>query len=167
MAYDFSTLRILVIEDNQPLALITRDILKTFGVKYINMAYSGEEGFKKFSEDVYDILIIDWAMKPLNGIDLMKKIRTDKYSRDPYVPIIMVTGYSDRSRVEIARDTGATEYMIKPFTAQDLYKRLVQIIERPRQFVKTPDFFGPDRRRRISDVFNGNERRKNNQDKDA
>jgi two-component system chemotaxis response regulator CheY len=164
MAYDFSTLRILIIEDNQPLALITRDILETFGIKNIELAYNGTEGYNKFCKNNFDILFIDWAMKPMNGIDLLKKIRTDEASVDKFIPVVMVTAYNDKDRVEFARDMGATEYLIKPFKAQDIYKRLVQIIERPRQFVKTPEFFGPDRRRHISNEFNGKDRRTNKQD---
>src|SRR5206468_1343556 len=57
-------------------------------------------------------------------------------------------GYSARPRVERARDTGATEFLAKPFRAGDLYARIEQLIEKPRQFVETPVFFGPDRRRK-------------------
>lgn len=159
MAYDFTQLKILIVEDNQPMAAITKGILQTFGITQIHMAGNGEEGYKRFCEDKHDIIIADWSMKPINGIELIKKIRNDKYSANPYVPIILMTGHSDKARVMEARDTGTTEFLVKPFTAQDLYKRLVQIIERPRQFVKNDTFFGPDRRRKLAEDFNGPDRR--------
>ncbi len=148
MAYDFSNVSVLIVEDNQPMIEITQSILNTFGIKTIHSATNGELGFSKFNQEDYDIVIIDWMMKPMDGIELTEKIRTDKLSRNPYVPIILMTGFSEKKRVFKARDKGVTEFMVKPFTANDLYKRLVQIIERPRQFVKSDDFTGPDRRRK-------------------
>jgi two-component system chemotaxis response regulator CheY len=61
---------------------------------------------------------------------------------------IMMTGYSDKVRVEEARDVGVTEFLAKPFTAQDLYARIEKLIEKPRRFVEAEAFFGPERRRR-------------------
>ena len=66
-----------------------------------------------------------------------------------------MTGFSSRLRVEKARDAGITEFLVKPFTSEDLYKRVHQIIEKPRQFVESDGFFGPDRRRRVDDNFKG------------
>ena len=70
-------------------------------------------------------------------------MRTDPASPNRYVPIILMTGFSERRRVMQARDAGVTEFLVKPFTARDLYKRLAQVIERPRQFVRSAEFFGP------------------------
>lgn len=152
MAYDFSNISVLIVEDNQPMVQVTRAILETFGIKKIHSASNGELGFKKFNEDSYDFVIIDWMMKPMNGIELTEKIRTDTYSKNPYVPIILMTGFSEKKRVFKARDKGVTEFLVKPFTANDLYKRIVQIIERPRPFIKSPEFTGPDRRRKTIDA---------------
>lgn len=165
MSYDFSKLSILIVEDNQPMANITRDILHAFGVKTVDTAENGETGFKRFREKTYDILIIDWMMKPLNGIELTKKIRQDEYSPNRFVPVILMTGISERKKVMEARDSGVTEFLVKPFTADDLYKRLVQVIERPRQFVKCNEFFGPDRRRRYDPDYKGPEKRTPDKDK--
>jgi two-component system chemotaxis response regulator CheY len=151
MAYDFSNVSVLIVEDNQPMVQITRAILETFGIQKIHSAPNGEAGFKKFNEDTYDLLLVDWMMKPMNGIELTEKIRTDVHSKNTFVPIILMTGFSEKKRVFRARDKGVTEFLVKPFTANDLYKRLVQIIERPRQFVKYPQFTGPDRRRKAID----------------
>jgi DNA-binding response OmpR family regulator len=70
-----------------------------------------------------------------------------------------MTGFSARERVIAARDTGVTEFLVKPFTANDLYKRIDHVIMKPRQFVKSPDFFGPDRRRKFLDGQNIPKRR--------
>ncbi len=73
-----------------------------------------------------------------------------------------MTGFSERRRVFQARDSGVTEFLVKPFNARDLYRRISQIIERPRQFVRSEDFFGPDRRRKSLEEYQGAERRSGN-----
>jgi len=60
----------------------------------------------------------------------------------------MITGHGERQYVERARDAGVTEFLIKPVTPRGLFLRIQEVIERPRPFVKSPAFIGPDRRRR-------------------
>jgi DNA-binding response OmpR family regulator len=63
----------------------------------------------------------------------------------------MVTGHTERARIEAARDAGVTEFLAKPITVQSLLDRLIKIVERPRPFVRSEAYFGPDRRRRRSE----------------
>jgi len=148
MPYDFSEVSILIIEDSQPMTKITTALLKGFGVKDITVATDADDGFEKFSRYNHDLVLIDWLLKPINGIELTHKIRMDANSPNPFVPVILMTGFSNMSRVIEARDTGVTEFLVKPFSANDLYKRIDHVIMKPRQFVKSLDFFGPDRRRK-------------------
>ena len=114
-----------------------------------HVAATSENWFKKFCKEKHDLILTDWLIKPENGIELTQKIRMHSLSPNPFVPIILMTGFSEKRRVIQARDTGVTEFLVKPFTANDLYKRIDHIIMKPRQFVKSPDFFGPDRRRKF------------------
>jgi CheY-like chemotaxis protein len=155
MAYQFSKISILVVEDNQPMLDITRALLSTFGVGKVVGAANGELGYKKFCEHNPDMVIADWMMRPMDGISFTRIVRNDPASPNPYVPIILMTGFSEKRRVIQARDAGVTEFLVKPFNAHDLYKRMVQVIERPRQFVRAQDFFGPDRRRKRSTEYTG------------
>ena len=148
MAYELHKISVLVVEDNQPMLDITKSLLLTFGIGHVVGAQNGEQGFDRFCEYNNDIIIADWMMKPMDGISFTRLVRNDAQSPNPYVPIILMTGFSERRRVIQARDAGVTEFLVKPFNAKDLYRRLVQVIERPRQFVRAPDFFGPDRRRK-------------------
>ena len=148
MAYEFHRISVLVVEDNQPMLEITKSLLLTFGVGHVIGAQNGEIGLKRFREYNTDLVIADWMMKPLDGISFTKRLRNDEGIPNPYVPVILMTGFSEKRRVIEARDSGVTEFLVKPFRARDLYKRLVQVIERPRQFVRSGDFFGPDRRRK-------------------
>ena len=155
MAYDFKQLCILVAEDSQPMRDLTTSILKTFEVGSIVAASDGRQAFDKFCQFKPDVVISDWMMNPVTGIELAQKIRKDKRSPNPFVPFILMTGFSEKKRVITARDSGITEFLAKPFTVRDLYKRLELIIERPRQFVQSDDFFGPDRRRKRESGYQG------------
>jgi CheY-like chemotaxis protein len=159
MTYQLHRISVLVVEDNQPMLDITKSLLVTFGVGHVIGAPNGEQGFRRVIEYNPDIVISDWMMKPMDGISLTRQIRNDPRCPNPYVPIILMTGFSEKRRVLQARDAGVTEFLVKPFNARDLYKRIAQIIERPRQFVRADDFFGPDRRRKKDETYQGQMRR--------
>lgn len=159
MAYKFHNISILVVEDNPPMLEITKSLLVTFGVGHVIGAQNGEIGFKRTCEYNPDIIIADWMMKPVDGISFTRRIRNDPASPNPFVPVILMTGFSERHRVFQARDAGVTEFLVKPFNARDLYKRIVQVIERPRQFIRSESFFGPDRRRKREIQYTGPLRR--------
>ncbi len=159
MAYDFRTARVLIVDDMQPMLSLVLSILKVFGFKDVHIAHDAEEGFRAFCQINPDIVITDWMMEPYDGVELIRKIRRDPQSPNRFVPIILMSGYSHRGRVERARDGGVTEFLVKPFSAKDLYKRIEQLIEKPRKFVEADNFFGPDRRRRAGDEYGGPLRR--------
>jgi len=138
---------------------LIKSVIEALGVGRIIMANNGESGFKAFCENAPDIALIDWQMKPTDGITLIKKIRNDPKSPNRTMPVIMMTGYSAVQRVAEARDSGCTEYMVKPFTAGDLAKRLAYVVNKPRDFILTDSYFGPDRRRRSDDNYEGINRR--------
>lgn len=161
MVYQFKAVSILVVDDMKPMALLVSSLLKIFGFQNIHVAFDTEDAFAQFCRYKPDIVITDWLMQPYDGIELIRRIRRDPRSPNKYTPVIMMTGYSHRIRVEMARDMGVTEFLVKPFTAKDLYARIEQLIERPRQFVDAGEgtFFGPDRRRRRKDDYGGPRRR--------
>lgn len=166
MAYDFSNIKILIVEDNMPMQELSRSILQTFGVGEVTAARNGRDGFESFCEYNHDIVIADWMMQPIDGISLTRMIRNDSQSPNQYAPVILMTGFGDKERVFEARDAGVTEFLVKPFNTRDLYSRLVQIIEKPRQFVRSREFFGPDRRRRKSGDYRGDLKRETDIDRD-
>src|SRR3546814_1685570 len=81
-------------------------------------------------------------------------------SKNVFVPIIMVTAQSEEWKVMKARDAGVTEFLVKPFSAKTMARRITVVVENPRQFVRTDEFFGPDRRRHVISNYTGQERRK-------
>lgn len=159
MALKFDKLSILVVEDNTAMRKLIASVLETLGVKSIFYAEDGQKGFETFLENRPDIVLTDWLMEPVDGIELTRTIRNDPHSPNQMVPVIMITGYSAPSRIIRARDSGVTEFLVKPFTANDLAKRLSHVINHPRDFIEHPEFFGPDRRRRKNPNYTGPFRR--------
>ncbi len=159
MTIKFENLSVLVVEDSPPMLDLVAGVLGVMGIKKIITAKNGEQGFQKFQKEKPDIVITDWLMEPMDGIEMTLKIRRDGLSVDRLTPVIIMTGFSAITRVAMARDIGATEFMVKPFTANDLARRVLSIIERPRDFVEADSFFGPDRRRRKNTDYSGSNRR--------
>jgi len=159
MSFRFDRLSVLVVEDTVPMRKLVCSVLDTMGIGSIYTANNGEEGFNEFCQKQPDIVITDWHMSPMNGLQFITKIRQDLMSPNKTVPIIMMTGYSAMPRVSAARDHGSTEFLVKPFSANDLTKRIAYVINRPRDFIETDDYFGPDRRRLKPDNYKGPFRR--------
>ena len=152
-------LTVLVVEDSEPMMDVMVTILTRFGFGRVLTASDGEQGFSIFQRYKPDIIITDWHMDPVDGIEMTKWIRRNKYSVKRMVPIIMMTGFTEHTRIAAARDLGITEILVKPFKAEDLARRIMHVIDVPRDFVETMQFFGPDRRRRSDDDFDGANRR--------
>lgn len=165
MAYDFSKASILIVEDNVPILKLMEPVVQTFGFGTIHTARNGKEAFELFCQQNHDIVITDWMMKPMNGISLARMIRNDKSSPNHFVPIILMTGFSHKQRVIEARDSGITDFLIKPFSAANLYQKIERAIEDKRDYIEASDFMGPDRRRKsqINETFEGKDRRTNPQ----
>lgn len=155
--YDISGLNVLIVEKHAYMRRIIRDILKTFGIKSIREANSVEAALTMLAEQPADLMLTDWS-PGLNGLELVRRIRTDIVTPDPYLAIIVVTAHTEARNVIMARDAGMTEFLAKPITAKFLYTRIRSIIEHQRVFVRSHDFFGPDRRRRRAD-YGGPDRR--------
>jgi len=157
---DFNRLRFLVVDDNAHMRRILRTLLHGFGAREVYEAEDGASGLESFSHFMPDIVIADWVMPIFDGLELAQMIRQPGANANPYVPIIMLTGHSDKKRVMIARDAGVTEFLAKPISAKSLYVRILNVVVKPRPFVKTKTYFGPDRRRTVNPNYGGLERRK-------
>ena len=157
---DFNRLRFLVIDDNAHMRRILRTLLHGFGAREVYEAEDGAGGLEAFTQYMPDIVLTDWVMPIFDGLELAQMIRQPGANSNPYVPIIMLTGHSEKKRVVSARDAGITEFLAKPISAKALYERILNIVANPRPFVKTKDYFGPDRRRNANPNYVGPERRK-------
>jgi CheY-like chemotaxis protein len=157
---DFNRLRFLVIDDNAHMRRILRTLLHGFGTREVYEAEDGAGGLEAFTHYSPDIVVTDWAMPIFDGLELTQMIRQPGANNNPYVPIIMLTGHSEKKRVIAARDAGVTEFLAKPISAKALYQRVLNVVANPRPFIRTRSYFGPDRRRNTNPNYAGTERRK-------
>lgn len=144
-------LKVLLVDDNEHMRAIVSTILKGIGIRNVREACDGAEGLQALRDWPADIAIVDFRMDPLDGVEFTRLVRNSPESGNPYLPIIMMTGFADRPRVVEARDAGVTELVVKPVTARSIIDRLNAVVFRPRPFVKSGDYFGP-RRRGIDDI---------------
>lgn len=159
----FDKLRVVVIDDNEHMRILLHSMLTAFGIRTVVGASNGKSGFTIVQSVRPDFVVTDFAMHPVDGVELVKMIRSLPGPMS-YLPIIMCTGHGERHYIERARDSGITEFLSKPVTARDLYVRIMEVIERPRQFVKAPTFIGPDRRRKKMPFWQTPKRRASDQE---
>lgn len=155
-----NSLDILLADDNPNMRAIVSAMLKSIGVGRVREVEDGSAALEALRVRPADLAIVDFRMLPVNGVTFTQMIRKAEDSPNPYLPIIMMTGHSEKRRVTAARDAGITEFLAKPVSAKGLYERIVSVIVNPRPFIKTKTYFGPDRRRSAVSTYTGPERRK-------
>ncbi len=111
-----------------------------------------------FTQFPVDLILSDWT-HDLDGIAFLLRVRQDKISLNPFIPIVVCTANTQYDQVHYAGDLGATEFLAKPVTAKAIYSRICSIIENRRSFIRISNFFGPDRRRRTDGSYEGTDRR--------
>lgn len=156
--YRFDRVRVLVVDDNVHMRKLVTTILQAFGVLQISEAESGDRAWTVLRETNPDVIVLDWVMEGMSGLDLIQMIRTNPQAPNPFVPVIMLTGHTSLDHVRQARDAGVNEFIAKPVSVKTMMSRLVSVIEQPRPYVRTGVYFGPCRRRHLED-FRGPERR--------
>lgn len=155
----YELLKILVVDDNHYMRILLAEILRAIGVVHIYEASDGAEGLHMMRDYPIDLVLTDLSMQPLDGIDFVRLLRNSPDSPNQLAPVIMVTGHSTFARVNEARDAGVNEFLCKPLTARGVIERLHEAIEHPRRYVRSGDYFGPDRRRRVDPTYTGPRRR--------
>jgi CheY-like chemotaxis protein len=139
--------------------VLLTEILRAIGVRQVFEANDGAQALQIMRNHQIDIIMTDLAMQPLDGLDFVRKLRNAPESPNPMAPVIMITGHSTQRRVTEARDVGVNEFLSKPVTARGVLERLARVVENPRPFVRSADYFGPDRRRRADPAYRGPRRR--------
>lgn len=160
-------LRVLILEDNHHMSMIMRTLLHGVGIRDIVEARDAATAFQMLRQFPPDIAFVDYQLGDLDGLEFARLVRTGQDSTTPYLPIILVTAHAERSRVKEAIDAGVNEFIVKPVSTQALISRLKAVIERPRPFVRTTNYFGPDRRRRVDPSYIGPWRRADDEKKTA
>jgi len=145
-----SKVRVLVADRDVRTASLVHKVLFSFGFQTIQLITRGDHALETLRKTPFDLIITEWNLSVGGGIELVKAIRQAQHDhvlkRD--IPIIMLTAKADAQAVQTARDSGITEFLVKPFTAATLSHRLIQVIDNPRMFIDAAGYAGPDRRRR-------------------
>ena len=136
-------LKVLVVDDEPSMRKVVRALLQALGIKDIFEAADGNDGLDKIRTRAPDLVILDWEMPRPNGPDFMRAVRSPETFPLPDVPVIMLTGYSERSRVLEAMQLGVNEFLLKPVSSTALLARIVTILVHPRPIIRRADYYGP------------------------
>lgn len=156
---DLSRISFLVADDNDFSRSLVRTILKALRVRELKEAQGGPEALDILRREPVDMVLCDHDLKPMSGLDFIRQVRSDRDCPATYVPIIMLSAYSNQKDVLATRDSGVSDYLIKPYSVRMLAGRILHAIDYPRPFVHSPNYRGPDRRRRLDPKYTGAMRR--------
>jgi CheY-like chemotaxis protein len=164
MNRSLESLRVLIVEDKQHMRSLLRALLNALGVREIQEAANGAGALELLRHNRFELILSDMTMEVMDGLEFTRQVRALDRMMNPSVPIIMISGYTERHRVEAARDAGVSEFLVKPITLQHLQARINEILDRPRRFVNSDGYSGPDRRRKGGGRYNGPRRRQDDLD---
>ena len=116
---------ILIVDDFATMRRILRNVLKQIGFTSIKEADDGKSALKELKKKKFDLVLCDWNMPEMSGIELLKAIRADDELKD--IPFVMVTAESQRDNILEAVKAGANNYIVKPFTADTIGEKLKKV----------------------------------------
>lgn len=144
-------LNILIVDGNHYMRRLTRTMLMNLGAKSVNEASDGLAALELIRTSDPDVMLLDWDMPVLNGMEVMHIVRSPGVFPRPNLPIIMLTSRAQRSSVVQALRAGVHEFLLKPTSPKALLDRLTAITVKPRRMVKIGDFYVPEPRRLPAD----------------
>jgi len=124
MAVD-KNMPILIVDDYKTMLRIIRNLLSQLGFNNVEEATDGSMAFEKLESGQYKLIISDWNMEPMSGLDLLKKVRGD--ARFSSLPFIMITAETKADNVVVAKEAGVNNYIVKPFNAATLKGKLAAV----------------------------------------
>lgn len=116
---------ILVVDDYQTMIRIIRNLLKQIGFENVDEASDGQTAIEKIRLKKYGLIISDWNMEPMNGLQLLQEVRADENLKS--IPFIMVTAESKTENVIAAKQAGVNNYIVKPFNAATLKTKIASV----------------------------------------
>lgn len=125
MAVDMN-MSVLIVDDYKTMLRIIENLLKQLGFKNIIQATDGSEAIKKLREMPMGLIISDWNMQPMTGLQLLKEVRADEKLKT--TPFIMITAESKTENVVAAKEAGVNNYIVKPFNAETLKTKIVSVL---------------------------------------
>ena len=120
------SMHILIVDDYKTMLRIIRNLLKQLGFENVDEATDGTAALRKIRERPYGLVISDWNMELMTGIELLREVRADEKVKG--TPFIMVTAESKTENVIAAKQAGVNNYIVKPFNAETLKRKMNAVI---------------------------------------
>ena len=117
---------VLIVDDYKTMLRIIRNLLKQLEFDNVEEAMDGQEAWSKLRAGQFGLVISDWNMQPMTGLDLLKEVRAD--ARLKSLPFIMVTAESKTENVIAAKQAGVSNYIVKPFNAETLREKIEKVL---------------------------------------
>lgn len=136
-------LHVLIVDDEHYMRKVIRTLLMSIGVREVIEACDGLSGLDAIRHNVPEVVLLDWEMPGLDGPGFLRMVRSPETFPYPDIPIIMLTGHGERSRVMKAMQAGVNEFLLKPVSSKSLHDRLVAVLTRPRPVIRRGDYYGP------------------------
>jgi CheY-like chemotaxis protein len=147
LAAQLSTMKVVVVDDDHYMRKILRVMFMSIGVKSIHDANNGPAGLQVIRQLNPDLVVVDWEMPTMDGLQFLRTVRSPGEFPFPDVPIILLTGHADRWRVVEAARFGVHEYLLKPVSTNALLERVAAVLTNPRKMVKRDGYYGPEPRK--------------------
>jgi two-component system chemotaxis response regulator CheY len=119
-------MQVLIVDDYKTMLRIIRNLLKQLGFNNVDEATDGSMALQKLRDKDYGMVISDWNMEPMTGIQLLREVRADMKLKS--LPFIMITAESKTENVIAAKEAGVNNYIVKPFNAATLKTKLVTVL---------------------------------------
>jgi two-component system, chemotaxis family, chemotaxis protein CheY len=129
MAADLGRLRVLVVEDNPTVRTLMRGQFQVLGIDDVIEARDGISALEILSRRTVDVVVTDLAMKPMDGIEFTQRLRIEAGPSNFNVPVLMISGHTDRESIQKALDAGVAQFLAKPFTSKALGERLASLAD--------------------------------------
>jgi CheY-like chemotaxis protein len=157
LAERFAAAKVVVVDDEHCMRKVVRTMLLSIGIREVYEAPDGEAGLELIRRLAPDVVILDWQMPGLDGPAFVRIVRSPATFPYPNVPIIMLTGHGERSRVVEAVKIGVNEFLLKPVSVKALQDRMVSVLAKPREVVKSGDYYGPVPRKLATTIHADND----------
>ncbi|WP_424813841.1 chemotaxis response regulator CheY [Roseococcus sp. YIM B11640] len=119
-------MNVLIVDDYKTMLRIIRNLLKQLEFDNVEEATDGAEALAKLRAGNFGLVISDWNMEPMTGLDLLKEVRAD--ARLKHLPFIMITAESKTENVVAAKQAGVSNYIVKPFNAETLREKIEKVL---------------------------------------
>jgi len=142
--------KVLIVDDEHYTRKVIRTLLMSIGCTKIHEANNGPLGLEAIAANAPDLVLLDWEMPAMDGAEFVRRVRQPSNFPYPNVPIIMLTGHGERSRVLEAVRLGVHEFLLKPVSSGALQTRILSVLAKPRTMVRRGDYYGPEPRKASS-----------------